>query len=428
MNAALKPANLWSLVRKSVSAWIDDYAPSMGAALAYYTMFSIAPTLVIIIAIAGFFFGQDAASGQLYAQIAGLIGDDGAHAVQGLVQSASSRKDGILATLIGLVVLVIGATTVFAELQSDLDRIWKAPAAKKTEGLWALIRSRVLSLGLVVSMGFVMLVSLAISAALSALGSWWGGLFGELEWLLELVNFLVSFAVITLMFALMYKILPRVKIAWHDVWIGAAVTAALFTVGKLLVGLYLGKASVASGFGAAGSLVVLLVWVYYSAQIFLLGAEFTWTYAHEFGSRQGQDKPATAKEQGSTGKPAVEGATSGASTGRAPAGARPTPAPVAARTSMPSPAGPRSGTSPAAQQLAARARAVRARPRSAVQRHAGIIAAAALVLGALASEALRYGQQRMRPRPMRALAGEMQRLRALVPRRRVLRLPRLFRA
>jgi hypothetical protein len=195
------------------------------------------------------------------------------------------------------------------------------------------------------------------------------------------------------------------------------------------VGLYLGKASVASGFGAAGSLVVLLVWVYYSAQIFLLGAEFTWTYAHDFGSRQGQDKPATAKEQGTAAKPAVEGGTTaGAPTARGQGNATGSAVPAAARTSMPSPAGPRSGTSPAARQMAVRARAVRARPRSAVQRHAGIIAAAALLLGALASEALRYGQERMKPRPMRALADEMHRLRALAPRRRTLRVPKLFRA
>jgi membrane protein len=414
------------MVRKSISAWIDDFAPSMGAALAYYTMFSIAPTLVIIIAIAGFFLGQEAATGQLYAQIAGLVGDDGAHAIQGLVESASSRSDGIIATIVGLAVLVIGATTVFAELQSDLDRVWKAPAAKKSEGLWALIRSRVLSLGLVVSMGFVLLVSLAISAALSALGSWWGGIFGELEWLLQLVNFVVSFGVITLMFALMYKILPRVRIAWHDVWIGAAVTAALFTIGKLLVGLYLGKSSVASGFGAAGSLVVLLVWVYYSAQIFLLGAEFTWIYAHEFGSRKGQDKPATAKEQGTaTGKPAVEGGAA-ASPGRARDGKSSAPVPAAARTSVPSPAGPRDAA--AADPMAARARAARRRPRSATERHAGVIAAAALLLGALASEALRYGQRGIKPRPLQALAGELRRLRALAPRRRMARLPKLFRA
>ena len=293
--AALSPAALWSMTKASVSAWSDDFASSMGAAIAYYTAFSIAPLLIIVIAIAGFFFGQDAASGYLYGQLAGILGSDGALAVQGMVQSASDTGEGLVASIVGVALLAVGATTVFAELQSDLDRIWKAPAAKRSEGLWGLLRSRVLSFGLVVSIGFLMLVSLVLSAALSALGEWWGGLFGELEWVLQVVNFIVSLAVVTVMFALMYKILPRVKIGWHDVWIGAAVTALLFSVGKFLVGLYVGKTSVASSFGAAGSLAVLLVWVYYSAQIFLLGAEFTGVYAHRYGSRKGKQKPATEK-------------------------------------------------------------------------------------------------------------------------------------
>jgi len=293
---ALSPTALWSMIKESFAAWSDDYAPSMGAAISYYTAFSIAPLLLIVIAIAGFFFGKDAASGYLYAQIAGILGTDGAQAVQAMVESASNTAEGVVATVVGVVLLVIGATTVFAELQTDLDRIWKAPAAKKAEGIWGMLRGRVLSFGLVVSIGFLMLVSLVISAALSALGEWWGGLFGELEWVLQIVNFVVSLAVITVMFALMYKILPRVDIGWHDVWIGAAVTALLFTIGKFLVGLYVGKTSVASSFGAAGSLAVLLVWVYYSAQIFLLGAEFTGVYAHRYGSRKGKEKPATEKE------------------------------------------------------------------------------------------------------------------------------------
>ncbi len=294
-HAVLSPRTLWSMAKESVSAWIDDFAPSMGAAIAYYTAFSIAPLIIIVIAIAGVVFGKDAASGYLYGQISGLLGDDGGQAVQGMVNSANASGKGPLATVIGVVLLVVGATTVFAELQTDLDRIWKAPAAVKSEGLWGLIRSRVLSLGLVVSIGFLMLVSLVISSALAALGEWWGGAFESFKWLLQILNFVVSLIVITVMFALMYKILPRVKIGWRDVWIGAVVTALLFTIGKFLVGLYLGKAGVASSFGAAGSLAVLLVWVYYSAQIFLLGAEFTWIYAHRVGSRQGQGKPETAK-------------------------------------------------------------------------------------------------------------------------------------
>jgi membrane protein len=297
---ALSPAALWSLAKESAASWMDDFAPSMGAAIAYYTAFSIAPLLIIVIAIAGLFFGREAASGYLYTQLDGLLGDQGAKAIQGMVESASNTGEGVIATAVGVVLLAVGATTVFAELQTDLDRIWKAPAAKKPEGLWELLRSRVLSLGLVVSIGFVMLVSLVVSAALAALGKWWGGAFDNLEWVLQVLNFVVSLGVITVLFALMYKILPRVKIGWHDVWIGAAATALLFTIGKLLVGLYIGKSSVVSSFGAAGSLAVLLVWVYYSAQIFLLGAEFTWVYAHRYGSRQGKDRPATAKETAAT--------------------------------------------------------------------------------------------------------------------------------
>jgi len=311
--SALSPANLWSMVKESVTAWIDDFAPSMGASIAYYTAFSIAPLLIIVIAIAGLVWGQEAASGYLYAQLAGILGDEGTKAVQAMVASASNMKEGVLATVVGVALLVVGATTVFAELQSDLDRIWKAPAVKRDEGFWGMIRSRVLSLGLVVSIGFLLLVSLVVSAALAAFGKWWGSIFGEMEWLFHVLDFVVSIGVIAVMFALMYKILPRVKIAWHDVWIGAGVTALLFAIGKFLVGLYVGKTSVASSFGTAGSLAVLLVWVYYSAQIFLLGAEFTWVYAHRYGSRRGEEKPATAKEAaGTTDKPEGDRPSTGA--------------------------------------------------------------------------------------------------------------------
>jgi membrane protein len=186
--------------------------------------------------------------------------------------------------------LLLGATTVFAELQSDLDRIWRAET-KPISGLWAFLRARLLSFGLVLVLAFLLLVTLVVSAALAALGRWWGGWFEGWAIVLEILNFLVSFAVTTALFAMIYKLLPRVQIAWRDVWIGAAVTALLFAVGKFLIGFYIGRSGVASGFGAAGSFVVLLVWVYYSTQIFLLGAEFTWVYAHEHGSRRGVPRP-----------------------------------------------------------------------------------------------------------------------------------------
>jgi len=282
---------IWSLTRKSVEAWVDDYAPSMGAALAYYTLFSIAPLLIIAIAVAGLVFGQDAARGEIVTQIQGLIGQEGAIAVQGLLKSANEPARDIFLTVVGIITLVIGATTVFAELQSDLDRIWRVPAPAKENGIWVLLRTRLLSFGLVLGLGFLLLVSLVISAAIAVLGKWWNGVFEGWEALLQSLNFGISLAATTLLFALIYKIMPRARIAWRDVLVGAGVTALLLEIGKFLIGLYLGKTSVASGFGAAGSLVVLLVWVYFAAQIFLLGAEFTWVYSHAYGSKAAKTGP-----------------------------------------------------------------------------------------------------------------------------------------
>ncbi len=279
---------LWDLIRKSVEAWVDDYASSMGAALAYYTLFSIAPLLIIAIAVAGLVFGQDAARGEIVAQIQDLIGAEGAIAVQGLLKSASQPAQDILATVISIVTLVIGATTVFGELQSDLDRIWRVPASTKQSGIWHLLRTRFLSFGLVLGLGFLLLVSLLVSAAIAALDKWSNGLFEGWEAFLHLLNVSISFAITTLLLALIYKLMPRAKIAWRDVWLSAAATALMFEIGKFLIGLYLGKTSVASSFGAAGSLVVLLVWVYFSAQIFLLGAELSWVYSNEYGSNAAQ--------------------------------------------------------------------------------------------------------------------------------------------
>jgi membrane protein len=280
-------ATLWSLFKDSVRGWYDDYAPSMGAALSYYTIFSIAPLLVIVIAVAGLAFGPEAASGAVFEQLRGMVGDSGAAAIQDLVKSANRPATSIIAALTGVLTLVIGATTVLGELQSSLDRIWRAPQSQET-GLFRMLRKRVLSLGIVLALGFLLLVSLVLSAAIVAIGDWWGQLFGKLSWLVEALDFAVSFAVVTALFATIYKILPRVRIGWKDVGIGAAVTALLFTIGKFLIGLYLGTAGVTSGFGAAGSVVVLLVWVYYSAQIFLLGAEFTSIYAYRYGSLRGE--------------------------------------------------------------------------------------------------------------------------------------------
>jgi membrane protein len=287
----LSSRTYWQLVRSSFQAWNDDYAPSMGAALAYYTTFSLAPLLIIVIAVAGLVFGQEAARGEIVFQLHGLVGEEGAKTVEELLTSASRPTSGLLASIIGLATLLVGATSVFAELQSALDRIWRAPAVQHTSTALALLRARVLSFGMVIAMGFLLLVSLVIGAALSALSKWGGTIFPGGVVVLQLLNLAVGFGVTTLLFAMAYRILPRVKIAWSDVRIGAIVTAALFTIGKYLIGLYLGRAGVSSGFGAAGSLVIILVWVYYSAQIFLLGAEFTWVFAHSHGSRAGMTPP-----------------------------------------------------------------------------------------------------------------------------------------
>ncbi|XOV47980.1 YihY/virulence factor BrkB family protein [Paracidovorax citrulli] len=263
---------------------MDDYAPSMGAALSYYSVFSLAPLLVIVISIAGLVFGEEAARGEVFAQLSGLMGTDAAAAVEELLNAAARPATGVASAVIGLGVLLVGATTVFGELQDALDRIWRAPVREGATGLWGLLRARFLSFGMILGIAFLLMVSLVMSAAVSALGKWWAPAFGGWEVLAQAINAAVGFALTTVVFATIYKIMPRVSVRWHDVWLGAAITAVLFTVGRMLIGLYIGKTALASGFGAAGSLVVIFVWVYYSAQIFLMGAEFTWVYARTFGS------------------------------------------------------------------------------------------------------------------------------------------------
>lgn len=276
-------------------AWVDDLAPSMGAAISYYTMFSLAPLLVIVIAVAGAIFGREAVQGEIVGQLQGVIGRDGAIAVQGLVKSASEPTKGLIAGGISIVVLLIGATTVFAELQSSLDRIWHVPERAKPTGVWSILRARVLSFGLILGLAFLLMVSLMVSSAVAAFGSWTTGLLPGWEVLLQGLNILISIGIATVLFAMIYKFMPTVKIVWRDVWIGALVTAVLFEIGKTGIALYIGKSGVNESFAAAGSLVVLLAWVYYAAQIFLLGAEFTKVYANEHGSVAGV-KAAAATE------------------------------------------------------------------------------------------------------------------------------------
>jgi len=279
---------IWIMVKDTFASWLDDYAPSMGAALAYYTMFSIAPLLLIVISTAGLIFGEEAVRGEIFDQFRGLMGDQGAQAIQTLLASVSQSEAGAAGTVIGAVLVVIGATTVLGELQDAFDRIWRVPSKeKKGSSIWRWIRTRLLSIGIILGIGFLLIVSLIFSAAMAALGKWWAPRFSDLEVLATAINFIVSFALLSAVFAMLYKLMPRVEIGWGDVWAGAIVTALLFSVGKLLIGLYIGKSAIGSGFGAAGSLVVLLVWVYYSAQIVLLGAEFTRVYSQTRGSRKG---------------------------------------------------------------------------------------------------------------------------------------------
>ena len=284
--AQMTVKDLWGLVKATASGWVDDYAQSMGAALAYYTVFSIAPLLLIVISIAGLVFGDQAARGEIFSQLEGMLGAAGAVAVQGLLESVREPTESVTATVFGVVLLLIGATSVFSELQDALDRIWRAPVRAGQFGFWGLIRARLLSCGMILGIGILLMVSLVASAALAALRKWWGPVVSDWAAAASIIELGSSFLVITVVFAMIYKIMPRVRIDWKDVWIGAAATSMLFTVGKFLIGVYIGRSGIASGFGAAASVVVVLVWVYYSAQIFLLGAEFTWVYAHKFGSRR----------------------------------------------------------------------------------------------------------------------------------------------
>jgi membrane protein len=281
---------LLTLLRKSAAAWNDDDCSSMGAALAFYTLFSIAPLLVIVIGVGSLLFGRDAAQGQILGQVRALIGDAGERAVADLLNSANSPATTALAALVGTILLLFGATAVFTELYGNLNRIWRNPSAPKVSGIWHLIRTRILSFGMLLGIGFLLLVALGVSTGLTAAGHWWGVRF--LGWRLvgQAIGVIARLATYTLAFAMIYKYLPRALIAWHDVWIGAAVTAVLFEIGKVLIGLYVAS-SISSVFGAAGSLVVLLVWSYFSAQVFLLGAEFTKVYAYRRGSRAGEELP-----------------------------------------------------------------------------------------------------------------------------------------
>jgi membrane protein len=278
----IKP--VFSLLKESFKEWMDDDALDLGAALAYYTIFSLAPLLLVVIAVAGFFFGREAIQGQLVGQIEGLVGRQGAEAIQTMVANAGRHGSGVLATMIAVVTILLGATGVFGQLQKTLNRIWDVEP-KPGLGVKGLLKARALAFGMILGVGFLLLVSLVVSTALTALGSYLSGLFPGGAVLLRILNLVLSFAVVVLLFAMIYRVLPDVEISWKDVWAGAAFTAVLFTIGKFLIGFYLGHSSVASVYGAAGSLVVVLLWIYYSSQILFFGAEFTQVYARQYGSQ-----------------------------------------------------------------------------------------------------------------------------------------------
>lgn len=284
---SVQMSELKQLGETVVNSWFDHNIPRLGASLAFYTLLSIAPLLIVVIAIAGAVFGERAAEGQLVWQIQGLVGHDGATTVQALIRGARRPGAGLIATILGSLTLLYGASAVVTELRAALNSIWcvKPKPTSGFKSILAIVAEKFTAFAIVLGVGFLLLVSLAVNAGISALGEHFSTLLPTPELALQVLNFVLSYVVIAALFAVLYKYLPDLSIEWRDVALGAAITALLFSVGKTLIGLYLGKAGLASTYGAAGSLVVVLVWVYYSAQIFFLGAEFTQAYAQQFGSR-----------------------------------------------------------------------------------------------------------------------------------------------
>ena len=284
-NFKQKLKNIWKFIVQVFEKFIDDKAPKLGAALSFYTLFSLAPLLIIVIAIAGFVFGEDAARGELFYQIEGLVGSDGAQVIQTALKNSNQIESGVIAIIISLITLIISSTAVFVELQDSLNIIWKVKPKPGRNIFKGLIQERVQSFALIMTTGFLLLVSLVISAFLSGLSNFINERFLAIPpYILNAANIVISLGIIFLLFTMIFKILPDVNIKWKDVWVGGLTTAILFVAGKYLIGLYLGNSSLSSIYGAAGSLVVLLLWTYYSAQILFLGAEFTYVYATRFGS------------------------------------------------------------------------------------------------------------------------------------------------
>ncbi|MET0792667.1 MAG: YihY/virulence factor BrkB family protein [Polyangiaceae bacterium] len=293
---SLKDNAVWGLVKETATAWDEDNVARLAASLAYYTLLSIAPLIILAVAITGLAFGEEAARQHISGELAGVVGGGAAVAIQSIAENARTPGSGVISIVVGLTVLLFGASGVFGELQSALNTVWGV-APKPGRGIWGLVKDRFFSFTLVLGVAFLLLVSLVVSAGLT----WVGQVFasslpgGALVW--QVLNFVISLAVVSALFALMFKKLPDVEVRWRDVWVGATVTAGLFTLGKFGLGLYLGGAGVSSAYGAAGSIVALVIWVYYSAQVLLVGAEFTEAYARHFGSSIRPDERAVALEK-----------------------------------------------------------------------------------------------------------------------------------
>jgi membrane protein len=301
----LGPKGIWQLLRQTFSDWSEDKAPQLGAALAFYTALSIAPLLVILLGVAAFFFDERTASDQIMSEMTAMVGKDGAKAIGDMIASADKPTQGTIATVLSVVTLLFGASGVFGQLQSAMNIIWEVEP-KPGRGIWGMIRDRFLSFTMVIGMAFLLLVSLVVSAGLAAAGTVFNRLPDSMAWMAEGLHQGASLVILTLLFAMMFKYLPDVKIGWRDVMLGAFITAVLFTVGKFSIGMYLGHSAMASSYGVAGSFVVLLVWVYYSAQILFFGAELTQVYANNFGSRivpSENARPVTDEARAEEGRP-----------------------------------------------------------------------------------------------------------------------------
>ncbi len=285
------------LFKEAGAKFWEDKGPRLGAALAFYTAVSLSPLVLAVVAITGFVFGEEAARGEIVEQIRDAVGQEAAVVIEQMVARSATTTDGIWAGIVGFVVLILGASAVFGELQSALNTIWRIPGRKSEGGVVTFIRERLLSFSLVCGTAFLLLVSLVISAILSGINGRVAGWLPEWVRLAQLLNFVITFGLTTALFAMIFQWLPETNLAWSDVWLGAAITAGLFAIGRYLIGLYLGRAAVGSAYGAAGAFVVLLVWIYYSTQILLFGAELTFVYAQRFGRGVG-DNPIAATTQG----------------------------------------------------------------------------------------------------------------------------------